>query len=89
MTGNKIVYCDDCGEYLGDLIGGVLYRFGRRVTEPHKCPRAYTLAKPKRYRITHRQDNLSGEASAFSADEACRKLGWLIGDCHVREIGEG
>lgn len=33
-----ISYCDDCGEYLGDYVEGVLYKFGQRVTEPHLCP---------------------------------------------------
>lgn len=52
-------------------------------------PEDYTLEKPKRYRITNRKTQQSGEASAFSADEACRKLGWLIGDCFVKEVGVG
>ena len=33
----KIVYCDKCGEYLGDRINGVLYKFGKVVTQPHVC----------------------------------------------------
>ena len=33
-----INYCDDCGEYLGDYVNGVLFKFGQRVTEPHLCP---------------------------------------------------
>ncbi len=33
----KILYCPDCGEYLGDSVNGVLYKFGRVVTEPHVC----------------------------------------------------
>jgi len=52
-------------------------------------PEDYTLTKANRYRITNRITNQTYEASAFSADEACRKLGWLIGDCYVREIGVG
>lgn len=32
----KIIYCDKCGEYLGDLVNGVLYKFGKVVTEPHQ-----------------------------------------------------
>ena len=52
-------------------------------------PLDYTLEKPNRYRITNRVTNQTYEASAFSADEACQKLGWLIGDCYVREIGRG
>ncbi|GAI71842.1 unnamed protein product, partial [marine sediment metagenome] len=27
-----------CGEYLGDYVNGVLFKFGKRVTEPHLCP---------------------------------------------------
>jgi len=34
-----MVYCPDCGEYLGDYVNGVLYKFGRVVTEPHTCNR--------------------------------------------------
>lgn len=33
-----ISYCDDCGEYLGGYMNGVLFKFGQRVTEPHLCP---------------------------------------------------
>ena len=33
-----ISYCDDCGEYLGDYVNGVLYKFGEVVSEPHLCP---------------------------------------------------
>ena len=49
-------------------------------------PEDYTLVKAKRYEITHRVLKLTGQASALSADEACRKLGWMIGDCYVREL---
>jgi hypothetical protein len=52
-------------------------------------PEDYTLVKAKRYRITNRATRQTYEASALSADEACRKLGWLIGDCFVEEIGVG
>ena len=34
---STIVYCDKCGEYLGDLIDEVLYKFGRVITEEHIC----------------------------------------------------
>jgi len=37
-VGLKIIYCDKCGEYLGDLIDGVVYKFGKVVKEPHTCP---------------------------------------------------
>lgn len=33
----KIVYCQTCGEYLGDMVDGVLFKFGRRVTDKHEC----------------------------------------------------
>lgn len=33
----KIVYCDECGEYLGDLVDGVLYKFGKVIKETHVC----------------------------------------------------
>ena len=33
-----ISYCDVCGEYLGDYVNGVLFKFGQQVTEPHLCP---------------------------------------------------
>ena len=33
----SINYCPDCGEYLGDYVNGVLYKFGRVVTESHTC----------------------------------------------------
>lgn len=52
-------------------------------------PQDYTLEQPFRYRITNRVTKQTYEASAFSADEACRKLGWLIGDCFARKIGGG
>jgi len=54
-----------------------------------KKPSDYTLEKAKRYRITNRVTKQIYEASAFSADEACRKLGWLIGDCFVEELKLG
>lgn len=52
-------------------------------------PQDYILSKPTRYRVTNRITNQTYEASAFSADEACRKLGWLIGNCYIQEIGVG
>jgi len=48
----------------------------------------YTLARAKRYQVTNRVTNQTYQASAFSADEACRKLGWLIGDCYVKVLSE-
>lgn len=32
-----MVHCPDCGAYLGDYVKGVLWKFGRQVTEPHSC----------------------------------------------------
>jgi hypothetical protein len=32
-----IVYCEKCGEYLGDRIDGILFKFGKAVTEIHRC----------------------------------------------------
>jgi len=52
-------------------------------------PEDFTLEKPKRYRVTNRITKQTYEASAFAADIACKKLGWLIGDCFVEEIGIG
>lgn len=52
-------------------------------------PIDYTLEKPTRYQITNRVTNQTYQASAFSVDEACRKLGWMIGDCYIKEIGIG
>ncbi len=88
---SRIVYCDDCGEYLGDSIDGILYKFGKRVTEEHICPNLpnVTLQRAPRYEVINRTTNQKAQASAFSADEACRKLGWMIGDCYVRKIGVG
>ena len=34
-----IVYCKNCGAYLGENINGVLYKFGRVVTTEHTCQR--------------------------------------------------
>ncbi len=34
---SKITYCPECGEYLGDSVDGVLYKFGKAITEPHVC----------------------------------------------------
>ena len=38
-----VIYCDKCGEYLGDCIDEVLYKFGEVVTELHKCRRETTV----------------------------------------------
>lgn len=34
---STIIYCQHCGEYLGDRIKGVLYKVGQVVTEEHVC----------------------------------------------------
>ena len=40
----------------------------------------------KTYRILHRPSGLWWEGQAPSAQDACLKAGWLIGDCWVREL---
>ena len=59
------------------------------ATENQLKPEDFTLQQPMRYRVTNRVTKQTYEASAFSADEACRKLGWLIGDCYIQEIRRG
>ena len=39
----------------------------------------------KRYRIMNRITKEWWDGEAESAQEACQKAGWLIGDCWVRE----
>jgi len=51
--------------------------------------KGFTLEKAKRYQVTNRVTQQTYQASAFSADEACRKLGWLIGNCHVKILSKG
>lgn len=55
-------------------------------TDERLKPQDYTLERAKRYLVKNRITGLEGQASAFSADEACRKLGWMIGDCFVKEL---
>jgi len=40
---NKIIYCDECGEYLGELVKGVLYKPGKVIFEPHQCQKKSVL----------------------------------------------
>jgi len=42
----------------------------------------------KIYIIENRVWHLQFEVTANSAQEACEKLGWLIGDCYVKEVKE-
>jgi len=49
-------------------------------------PEDYILVKAKRYRVTNRITHQTYEASALSADEACKKLGWLIGNCYIKVV---
>lgn len=42
-----ISYCLNCGEYLGDYVNGVLYKFGRVVTEPHICMNGASHEQPQ------------------------------------------
>ena len=39
----------------------------------------------KAYRVTHRATGLSHQVEAPSAQEACECVGWMIGECHVKE----
>lgn len=41
------------------------------------------------YRLYHRELKQFQEFEAESAQEACQKAGWLIGDCWVREETRG
>ncbi len=43
------------------------------------------MDKAKRYIIMHRLDKVWAWQIAYSAQEACQLLGWLIGDCYVQE----
>jgi hypothetical protein len=40
----------------------------------------------KRYRIWNRVTQGRWEGEANSAQEACQKAGWIIGNCWVREL---
>ena len=40
----------------------------------------------KTYRITHRIDGDRITIEAESAHEACAKMDWMIGHCHVEEL---
>lgn len=42
--------------------------------------------KLKRYDIRNRSLKQSGLVYATSAQEACESLGWMIGDCLVKEM---
>jgi len=42
-----------------------------------------------RYRITNRITRETFEVEAPFAQDACERLGWMIGDCHVRLLREG
>ena len=37
----------------------------------------------KTYRVTHRRTRDCALADATNAQDACKQLGWQIGDCHV------
>jgi len=43
----------------------------------------------KRYRLFHRERKEFADVEADSAQEACHKVGWLIGDCWVRQETRG
>ena len=38
-----------------------------------------------RYRVMHRINKMWWEGEAPSAQEACQKAGWMVGDCWVRQ----
>lgn len=40
----------------------------------------------KRYKVINRVTNEKKTVLAESAQEACEKLGWLIGDCFIQEL---
>jgi len=52
---STIVYCPDCGEYLGDLIDGVLWKFGHVVAETHVCTIEGRLMKDRERKGDMRQ----------------------------------
>ena len=39
-----------------------------------------------RYRVTNRKTDQTMEIRADSAQEACQKLGWMIGWCYVKRL---
>ncbi len=39
-----------------------------------------------RYRVTNRATREAHTVEAPYAQDACEALGWMIGDCHVREM---
>lgn len=38
------------------------------------------------YRVTNRRTNETYDVQANSAQEACEKLGWMIGWCYIRKL---
>ncbi len=42
-----------------------------------------------RYRVTNRVTREAYEVEAPFAQAACERLGWMIGDCHVKTLREG
>ncbi len=42
-----------------------------------------------RYRVENRVTKEVAEVEAPYAQDACKLLGWMIGDCHVERIREG
>ena len=42
-----------------------------------------------RYRITNRVTGETAEVEAPYAQDACNRLGWMIGNCHVKLLREG
>ena len=42
-----------------------------------------------RYRVRHRITGEEYEVEAPYAQDACERLGWMIGDCYVQLVREG
>jgi len=40
----------------------------------------------KKYKVTNRITKETKETEANSAQEACAKLGWMIGYCYIQEV---
>lgn len=40
----------------------------------------------KRYRVIDRYSGQCETVTANSAQEACGQMGWMIGDCYVKEL---
>lgn len=50
--------------------------------------RPISVKRAKQYHILNRVTKEEVDIEAPSAQEACEKMGWMVGDCYVREIKE-